>query len=455
MAATQFDVLVIGAGPGGYIAALRAAQRGLRVACVDPHELLGGTCLRVGCIPSKALLESSELLWRLRHESAAHGILAGEVGFDLATLMERKQKIVTTLARGIESLFKKHGVTRLRGTARLTAGGVTVDGADAGSYAAERIVLAAGSVSAEVPGVAVDGQRIITSTEALDLSAPPGHLIVLGAGAIGLELGSVWLRLGARVTVVELLERILPTVDLEAARSAQRLFEKQGMVFQLGRRVVSARPHDDGVEVECAQGELLRGDRLLVAVGRRACSASLGLAAAGVACDARGRVEVGPGYATSVPGVFAIGDLIAGPMLAHRAEMDAVACVDGWFGEGGAVDYALVPAVVYTEPELASVGESEESLVAAGRGYHKGIAFFRPNGRARAMERTDGLAKVLAGDDGRLLGVHIVGPYAGELIAEATVALRAGLTAAELAHCAHAHPTLAEVLRDAARAAAG
>lgn len=457
MGGTSWDVIVIGAGPGGYVAAVRAAQRGLRVACCDPNELLGGTCLRVGCIPSKVLLESSDQYHRAATGLAVHGISVGPVSFDLSAMMARKEKIVTTLGRGVESLFRKYGVTRVRGTARLTGPGrVSVDGPDAGELTAERILLAAGSLPAAPPGVVLDGARVVGSTEALAFDAVPAELIVLGAGAIGLELGSIWARLGSRVTVIELLDRILPGVDREIADAAQRVFAKQGMSFRLGRRVTSARAVGERAELVCEGESPQQADKVLVAVGRRANSAGLGLEAAGVQLDERGRVIVSADYATSVPGVYAIGDLVAGPMLAHRAEQDAIACVEGWFGEAPPVDYGLVPGVVYTEPEVASVGHSEESLQAAGLGYVKGSCPYRPNGRARAMERLDGQVKVLADDrHGAILGVHAVGPLAGELIAEAVCAMQLGGTIHDLAHLSHAHPTLAETLREAARAAAG
>ena len=457
MAANAHDLLVLGAGPGGYVAAIRAAQLGLNVACVDEEPALGGTCLRVGCIPSKALLESSERYHEARTGLSAHGITAGEVSFDLAAMLARKDKIVGELTRGVEMLFKKNKVARYQGRARFAGPGrVVVDGKDAGEVAAKQILIATGSKPAPLRGVAFDGDRIGSSTEALSYPDVPKHLVVIGAGYIGLELGSVWLRLGAKVTVLEYLDRILPGMDSELASEAKRIFERQGMTFHLGRRVTGAKAGKNAVTVESDGAEAMICDRLLVAVGRWPNTDGLGLDAIGLKADKRGRIPVDEHYATSAAGVYAIGDVIGGAMLAHKAEEEGIACVEGIATGYGHVNYDAIPSVVYTHPEIASVGRSEDDLKAAGIAYRKGVFFFRANGRAKALGDTDGRVKILADEQtDRILGVHVLGPRAGDLIAEAAVAIEFGASAEDLARSSHAHPTLAEAMKEAALAAGG
>jgi dihydrolipoamide dehydrogenase len=456
--AKRHDLVILGAGPGGYVAALRAAQLGLDVACIEKEPRLGGTCLRVGCIPSKALLESSELYARAGHEFAAHGIGTGELTLDLRTMMKRKDRVVATLTQGIDGLFKKNKVTRYAGTGRLAGGGrVAVESADGTTeLEAKWILLATGSLSAPLKGVEVDGERVGTSTEALAWNAVPEHLVVIGAGFIGLELGSVWARLGAKVTVLEYAQRILPGIDGELAGEAQKLFAKQGLTFRLGAKVTAARARGAGAVVEVEGAEPLEAERVLLAVGRVPNTRDLGLDVAGVELDERGRVRVDEHFATSAEGVYAVGDLIRGPMLAHKAEEEGVACVEHLVTGYGHVDYDAIPGVCYTEPEIAAVGKTEEELTAAGVPFKKGSFPFLANGRARALGQTDGRVKVLAhATTDRLLGVHVLGARAGDLIAEAAAAMAFGATAEDLARTCHAHPTLAECLKEASLAVAG
>lgn len=452
------DLLVIGAGPGGYVAAIRAAQLGLRVACVEEHAALGGTCLRVGCIPSKALLESSERYREAKEELAKHGVTVSGVSLDLPAMMRRKEAVVKANTDGLNYLFKKHAIRRYQGRGEIIAPGqVVVHGPEgAQTLEAERILIATGSKPATLPGVALDGEVIGTSTEALSYPAVPEHLVVIGAGIIGLELGSVWRRLGAQVTVVEVLERILPGIDGEIANEAQRLFAKQGLTFKLGSRVQGARRDGERAVVTLAGAEPLEADRVLVAVGRVPNTEGLGLANVGVKVDGRGRIVVDERYQTNVAGIYAIGDVIGGAMLAHEAADEGVACVEGMVTGYAHVDYASIPAVVYTEPEIAAVGKTEEQLKEEGIRYRKGVFPYQANGRARAMGLTEGKAKILAdADTDRLLGVHIIGARAGDLIAEAAAALAFGASSEDLARVSHAHPTLAEVLKEAALAVDG
>jgi dihydrolipoamide dehydrogenase len=451
------DLVVIGAGPGGYIGAIRAAQLGLNVACIEKETALGGTCLRVGCIPSKALLESSERFADVKHGLGTHGIKVQGVELDLPAMLKRKDAIVRQLTNGVGGLFKKNGVTRYTGTGRLLGGGrVAVDGPQPVELQAKHILIATGSQVAALPGIAFDGDRIGTSTEALAYPEVPGHLVVIGAGVIGLELGSVWSRLGAKVTVLEYLDRILPGTDTEIAAQARKSFEKQGLVFQLGVRVTGAKVEGETVVVTREGGEPITCDRVLVAVGRKPNTEGLGLEAVGLETDKRGRIPVDAHFQTSVPGVYAIGDVIAGPMLAHKAEEEGVACVERIVTGYGHVNYDTIPNVVYTMPEVASVGRTEEELQAAGIPYRKGSFPFMANGRAKALAITDGQVKILAhAETDRLLGVHIFGPWAGELIAEAAAAMEFGATAEDLARTCHAHPTLSEAIKEAALAVDG
>jgi dihydrolipoamide dehydrogenase len=455
----RHDLVVIGAGPGGYVAAIRAAQLGLDVACVEKEKALGGTCLRIGCIPSKALLESSELFHETRSTFAAHGIVAKGVELDLAAMMKRKDGIVGDLTRGVAGLLAKNKVTRYEGTGRVAAPGrvvVTSASGEAVELTAKHIVIATGSVSAGLRGVEIDGERVATSTEALSWSAVPEHLVVIGAGAIGLELGSVWRRLGAKVTVLEYLDHILPANDAEIAKEAQRALAKQGLTFRLGAKVTGARADGGGAVVESEGAEPLRCDRVLVSVGRKPNTEGLGLAELGLELDSKGRIPVDAHFRTKIEGVYAIGDVIAGPMLAHKAEDEGVACVERIVTGYGHVNYDAIPNIVYTSPEVAGVGKTEEELAAANVPFRKGSFPFLANGRAKALGHTAGRVKILAhAETDRILGVHIVGPRAGDLIAEAAAAIEFGASAEDLARTCHAHPTLSEAVREAALAVGG
>ena len=453
------DLLVIGGGPGGYVAAIRAAQLGMNAAVVEKEPQLGGTCLRVGCIPSKALLESSHKLEEVQHDMALHGVRVEGVAFDLPTMMKRKEDVVATLAKGIEALLAKNKVTRYRGTGRLAgAGRVEVMAADGTATVVEsqRIVLAVGSRSVVLPGVDVDGRFVGTSTEALAFDAVPGHLVVIGGGYIGLELGTVWRRLGAKVTVLEYADRILTGIDAEIATEALTLFRKQGLDIRLGAKVKRARADGNGAVVECEGQDPIRCDRVLAATGRKPATDAIGLETVGIATDPRGFIPVDSQFRTAAPGIWAIGDCIPGPMLAHKAEEDGVACAEAIAGRWSHVDYDLVPAVVFTHPEIAAVGKTEEQLVAAGVAFKKGMFPFRANGRARTINETTGKVKVLAdAATDRVLGIHIIGPAAGDLIGEAAAALSFGATAEDIARVCHAHPTLPEALKEAAMAVSG
>ena len=459
MASTTYDLIVIGGGPGGYVAAIRAAQAGLSAAVIEKESALGGTCLRVGCIPSKALLESSHKYEEATHELAAHGVRVGGVALDLATLMKRKDDVVSTLAKGIDALMKKHKVTRYLGTGRLDGPGkVSVTAADGTVTTLEspRVILAVGSRPVVLPGIEADGDRVGTSTEALRYPEVPGHLVVIGGGYIGLELGSVWRRLGSRVTVLEYADRILLGIDGDIAAEALTLFRKQGLDIRLGVKVTGARAERAGCVVEVEGSEPIRCDRVLAATGRRPATDDLGLETVGLEPDRRGFIPVDGQFRTTAAGVWAIGDCIPGPMLAHKAEEDGVACADGMTGGWVHVDYDLVPAVVFTHPEIAAVGKTEEQLSAEGVAFKKGIFPFRANGRARTLGDTTGKVKILAdAATDRVLGVHIIGPEAGNLVAEAATAMTFGATAEDIARVCHAHPTLPEALKEAALAVAG
>jgi dihydrolipoamide dehydrogenase len=452
------DLIILGAGPGGYVAAIRAAQLGLNVACVEREPALGGTCLRVGCIPSKVLLESSHKFSEAQKGLAAHGIKLGSVELDLPALLKRKENVVTMLTKGIESLFKKHKITRYLGHGRLAGEGkVVVEGKDGVTeLAAKHIIIATGSKSAPLPGVELDGDRIGTSTEALSYTAVPRHLVVIGAGYIGLELGCVWRRLGAEVTVLEFLDRILPGMDQEIAADAQKLFTRQGLQFRLGTRVTAARRQGEGCVVEVDGAAPVECNRVLLAVGRVASTENLGLESISLTLDERRRIPVNEHFATSAAGVYAIGDVIRGPMLAHKAEEEGVACVEGIVKGHGHVDYNLIPGVVFTHPEIATVGQTEEALQQQGVPYRKGIFPFLASGRARTLGDTDGKVKILAhAQTDRVLGVHIIGPAAGELIGEACAAMACGASSEDLARTCHPHPTLSEALKEAALAVDG
>lgn len=455
----SYDVIVIGGGPGGYVCAIRAAQLGLRTACVERRATLGGTCLNIGCIPSKALLQSSENFEEAKHAFADHGVVVEGVKLDLARMMARKQDVVGANVKGVEFLFKKNKVAWLKGTGRITAPGkVSVDGTE---YEAKHIVVATGSEALTLPGVEIDEQAVVTSTGALELDRVPGHLAVIGGGYIGLELGSVWHRLGAEVTVIEYLDRLVPGMDSEVAKTFERVLGKQGLKFRLGTKVTGARKGNDGVTLtlEPAQGgpaEELKVDVVLVAIGRRAYTGGLGLEEVGVELDDRGRVKVDAHYATNVPGIYAIGDVIAGPMLAHKAEEEGVALAERIAGQAGHVNYDVIPGVVYTWPEVASIGATEEQLKQQGVEYRVGKFPFTANGRARAMGSTDGFVKILADKaTDRILGAHIIGPDAGTLIAELATAMEFGASSEDVARTCHAHPSLSEAVKEAALAVEG
>jgi dihydrolipoamide dehydrogenase len=455
----SFDVIIIGSGPGGYVCAIRAAQLGLKVACVEKRATLGGTCLNIGCIPSKALLQSSEELHHAAHALKDHGVLVDSVKLDLGRMQARKDEVVSANTKGVEFLFRKNKVTWLKGTGRIVGPGkVDVDGT---TYDAKHIVIATGSESVPLAGVDVDEKQIVTSTGGLELDTVPRHLVVIGGGYIGLELGSVWRRLGAQVTVVEFLDRIVPTMDGEIAKAFERILTRQGIKFRLGMKVTGARKGNDGVTltIEPAKGgtaEELKADIVLLSIGRRPYTGGVGLADAGVTLDERGRVKTDEHYATNVPGIYAIGDAIAGPMLAHKAEEEGVALAERLAGQAGHVNYSAIPGVVYTWPEVAAVGQTEEELKAAGVAYNVGKFPFTANARARAMAETDGFVKILADKTtDRLLGAHIIGPDAGTLIAELTTAMEFGASAEDVARTCHAHPSLSEAVKEAALAVAG
>ncbi len=457
--AQEFDLVVIGSGPGGYIGAIRAAQLGLNTAVIEKDATFGGTCLNVGCIPSKALLDSSEHFSDAQHEFKNHGIEVSSVKLNLDQMMARKSKIVGDLTQGVAFLFKKNKITSFKGTGRLIdAGTVGVKASDGTETVikAKNIVLATGSVPNQIPTLPFDGKSIVSSTEALSLPKVPKHLIVVGAGVIGLELGSVWARLGAKVTVLEYADRLCPSMDHQLTKRMMTVLGKQGLEFLLQVKVTGAEVGSSGTTVsfeELGSGEKksIQGDVVLVATGRKPFSDGLGLEALGIEKDPRGFVLVNSHLQTKYPNIYAIGDLIPGPMLAHKAEEEGVAVAETISGHAGHVNYETVPNVVYTWPELASVGLTEEQLKEKGAEYKAGTFMFTANGRAKAMGMTDGMVKVLAdAKTDRLLGVHILGPRASDMIAEAVVAMEFGGSAEDLARSFHAHPTLSETLREAA-----
>lgn len=458
-----YDVVVIGGGPGGYVAAIRAAQLGLKTACVEQRKTLGGTCLNVGCIPSKALLTSSEKFEEAKHTLAGHGIKLGSVELDLPTMMANKNKVVKDNTAGIEFLFKKNKIDWIKGKGRISAKGeVTVEGeGGAEVVGAKNIIIATGSESIPVPGVEVDEQRIVTSTGALELTEVPKRLAVIGGGVIGLELASVWGRLGAEVTVIEYLDRILPGLDGEVSKQMQRILGKQGFTFKLGTKVTGAAAGNAGITltVEPSKGgepQQVEADVVLVAIGRRPYTAGLGLEEMGIEVNTRGRIVTDAHWQTNVPGVYAIGDVIEGQMLAHKAEDEGVAVAEFISGQSAHINYDAIPGVVYTWPEAANVGKTEEELKAAGVKYKAGKFPFTANGRARALGYTDGFVKILAdAASDKVLGVHIVGPNAGDLIAEVTLAIEFGASAEDIGRTCHAHPTLAEAVKEAALAVDG
>lgn len=454
----KFDLVIIGAGPGGYVAAIRAAQLGKKVAIIEKEKQLGGTCLRVGCIPSKALLESSHLYEQAGSGLKDRGIQVAKLQLDLSTMMKHKSGVVDTLAGGIDGLMKKNQIERIFGHGRLIAAGqVGVHSAEGESVIeTEHVLLATGSVPASLPGIEIDGEYVGSSTDALAYQEVPKQMVVIGGGAIGLELGTVWRRLGAQVTVLEYLDRILPGMDEEIAKESLKIFKKQGLKFQLSAKVVGVKINRKTVDVQVEGLEPIRCDKVLMAVGRRPNTSQLGLEEAGVQTDQRGFVTVDKHFQTSAAGVFAIGDLIGGAMLAHKAEEEGIACVEQLYTGYGHVNYNAIPGVVYTDPEIASVGATEEGLKAAGIEYRKGSFPYAANGRARASGHTEGKVKILAhAKTDRVLGVHIVGANAGELIAECAAAIEFGASSEDIARTSHAHPTLSETIKEAAMSVAG
>ncbi|MBI2338809.1 MAG: dihydrolipoyl dehydrogenase [Deltaproteobacteria bacterium] len=454
---TSFDLIVIGAGPGGYVAAIRAAQLGLKVACVEKEKTLGGTCLNVGCIPSKALLESSELYAQAKESFKEHGINFEAVSLDLKKFMARKDDVVKRLTGGVAGLFKKNKITHLSGTAKVHKDKtVEITGAEGKkSYSAQNILIATGSVPVALPGIPFDGKRIIDSTAALSLTEVPGELLVIGGGYIGLELGSVYLRLGSRVTVVEMLDRIAVGMDGETGEALLRALKKQGMNFRLSAQVAGASIKGNRVDVgiKTAEGkeETVSTDYLLVAVGRKPCTEGLGLQETGVKLDEKGRIAVDKNFQTNVPGIYAVGDVIPGPMLAHKAMEEGVAAAEIISGEKASVNYNTIPSVVYTWPEVASVGLTEEECKKQGIA-HKAFKYpFLANGRALSMGYKEGFVKLIADSTtDRLLGAHIIGPRASDMIAELVLGMAFEATAQDIAMTVHAHPTLSEAVKEAA-----
>jgi dihydrolipoamide dehydrogenase len=464
MADQTYDLVVIGGGPGGYVAAIKAAQLGMRVACVEKRGRLGGTCLNIGCIPSKALLHSSHLFEEAQHGMEKRGIKVKGVELDLGAMLDDKDKTVDGLTKGIEFLFKKNKVDYVLGHGVIASPGKVVvrpsNGGDTRELETRSILIATGSDVMPLPGVTIDEERIVSSTGALDLDRVPEHLLIVGAGYIGLEMGTVWRRLGAKVTVVEFLDRVTPGMDAEVSREFQKILTRQGMTFRLGTRVVGVDNSGERLKVllEPAKGgqqETVEADTVLVAIGRRPYTEGLGLADVGVRIDNRGRVEVDDAFRTSVPGIFAIGDVIRGPMLAHKAEEEGTVCVEALAGQRPHIDYDIIPGVVYTDPEVASIGRTEEQLKEAGTAYKTGKFPFMANSRARSVGNTDGFVKILtdAATD-RVLGAHIIGPDAGVLIAEVAMAMEFGASAEDIARTCHAHPTLEEAVKEAAMVAA-
>lgn len=464
MADTQFDLVVIGSGPGGYVAAIRAAQLGLKTACVEMRPTLGGTCLNVGCIPSKALLAASEKFEEAKHGLGSFGVKIAGVELDLPAMHGHKNAVVKANVTGVEFLFKKNKVTRLTGRGSIPAPGQVLVSRDDGSsetVTTKNILIATGSDVMPLPGIAIDEKIVVSSTGALEFDAVPERFVVIGGGVIGLELGSVYQRLGSKVTVVEYLDRILPGMDGEVSKQMQRILQKQGIAFKLGAKVVGADIINGVVKVsvEPAKGgerEVIEAERVLVAIGRRPYTEGLGLEAVGVELDERRRVKTDHHFRTSVPGIWAIGDVIAGAMLAHKAEEEGVVAAEVMAGQSGHINYDAIPGVVYTWPEVAQVGLTEEQLKQAGTQYKVGKFPFTANGRARAMQMTDGFVKILAdAKTDRILGAHIIGANAGDLIEELALGIEFGASAEDIARTSHAHPTLSEAVKEAALAVDG
>ncbi len=454
----EFDLVVIGAGPGGYVAAIRAAQLGLSVALIDKREALGGTCLNIGCIPSKALLDSSELFHRLKEGIVDHGITVEAPKLDLSKMMQRKIQVVEKLTSGVALLIKARKISTFTGTAAVSSPGrvtVTLDGGKSRELEAGNVLLATGSVPQELPFLAFDGKRIVSSEQALSFKSVPNHLLIIGAGAIGLELGSVWLRLGSKVTVVEIMPTILPGWDRQVSETLKRELAKQGFAFELATKVTGFQAAKNQVSLKATNSSnkeiVFEGDRVLVAVGRRPYLEGIATDVLGVNKDGTGRVVVDERFQTSVSGIYAIGDLIPGPMLAHKAEEEAIAVAEMLAGKAGHVNYDTIPGVVYTWPEAASVGRTEEQLKEENVAYRKGTFPFRANGRAVASGDVQGFVKILADErTDKVLGVHVVGPWASTLISEAVTVMEFGGSSEDIARTVHAHPTLPEAVKEAA-----
>jgi len=464
MAEASYDLIVIGSGPGGYVCAIRAAQLGMKVACVEKRETLGGTCLNVGCIPSKAMLASSEKFEEAGHGLAAFGIKVAKAELDLAGLLAHKDKTVKSNVDGIAFLFKKNKIDWIKGAGSIAAAGsvnVKLNAGGEQKLQTKNIVIATGSDVIALPGMTIDEKKIISSTGALELSEVPKRLVVIGGGVIGLELGSVWQRLGSTVTVIEFLDRILPPMDGEVSKQMQRILAKQGIVFKLSTKVTAAKPGPKGIALtmEPAKGgaaETMEADVVLVSIGRKPYTEGLGLDKAGVKLDAKGRVEIDKHWQTNVKGIYAIGDAVAGPMLAHKAEDEGTAVAELLAGQSAHINYDAIPNIVYTWPEVAAIGKTEEELKAAGIAFKAGKFPFTANGRARAMNATDGFVKILAdATTDRVLGAHMVGPDVSHLIAEIAIAIEFGASAEDIARTCHGHPTLSEVVKEAALAVAG
>jgi dihydrolipoamide dehydrogenase len=459
MSEASYDVVVIGSGPGGYVAAIRCAQLGLKTACVEKRKTLGGTCLNVGCIPSKALLQASERFEEAEHHLADFGVKVGKVSLDLKGMLGHKDKVVEANVKGVEFLFKKNKIDWLKGAGKITGPGEVTVGKD--KVKTKNIIIATGSDHMELPGVEIDEKQIVSSTGALDFTKVPKRMVVVGGGYIGLEMGSVWQRLGSQVTVVEFLDRLVPGMDQEIGKQFQKILGRQGMEFKLSTKVTGAKKAKTGVTltVEPAKGgdsEEIKCDVVLVAIGRKPYTEGLGLEDVGVKLDDRGRIEVDGHYKTSVDGIYAIGDVIPGPMLAHKAEEEGVALAEMLAGQSGHVNYETVPGIVYTWPEVATVGKTEEQLKEEGVEYTVGKFPFTANGRARAANMTDGFVKMLADKKtDRVLGCHIIGPEAGTLIHEVVMAMEFGGSAEDVARAFHGHPTLNEAVKEAALAVAG
>ncbi|MFI4859082.1 MAG: dihydrolipoyl dehydrogenase [Phycisphaerales bacterium JB063] len=454
MPTQNHDLLVIGAGPAGYVAAIRAAQLGLNTAIVEKENALGGTCLRVGCIPSKALLQSSQKYEEALHDLKDHGVKVEGVSLDLPAMLKRKDKVVKGLTGGVASLMKKNKVTTYTGTATFNADKSVTIGSD--TVQAKNVLIATGSVPATIPGVNLGDDRVDTSTEALDYQEVPKHLAVIGAGVIGLELGSVWRRLGAEVTVIEYLDRAFPGMDNELANAAMKTLKKQGITFMLGCAVTGVKSDSKGVTISIKDKDDVKADRVLVAVGRKPNTEGLGLDKVGITPNPRGQIEVNEKFETGIEGIYAVGDVVPGPMLAHKAEEEGIACVEMIATGHGHMDYNTIPGIVYTHPEIASVGKTEEQLKDEGIDYKKGSFPLIANGRARANHDTDGFVKVLAdAATDRVLGVHILAGAAGELIAECATAMAFGASSEDIARSCHAHPTLSEAVKEAALGVAG